>query len=307
VSPNDARLTWSRRFATISPPARASSGWSIQRSARWPLHRPGEPPRFLRSGDTLRDEVVVPGFVLEIAALFAPTRSGAARYSLRACRSPGRRRPRTSAVSEQSICGRGVHTVEAESGDRALDRALDGSFSCIVLDVMLPGRDGFSVVEELRRRSVVSHPCSCHGPATSWSRACAGWNAAPTTPHRAVRSVRAPRTRVRLIRRQELRHKDSTLKAARWCSIPSRRAHIRRPGLIDLSPREFSLSSSSCATPIAPSRASRIAEAVWNYSLTRDKRRGRVRHTCARTQRRQQSPPIRTVRGVRLSDSKRHE
>src|SRR5438034_1653303 len=40
----------------------------------------------------------------------------------------------------------GYGVVEADSGDQALDRALDGGHSCIILDVMLPGRDGFSVV-----------------------------------------------------------------------------------------------------------------------------------------------------------------
>src|SRR3989442_13584206 len=46
----------------------------------------------------------------------------------------------------------GYGVAETDSGDRALDRALDGSYNCIILDVMLPGRDGFSVVEELRQR-----------------------------------------------------------------------------------------------------------------------------------------------------------
>ncbi len=50
----------------------------------------------------------------------------------------------------------GFGVVDAESGDRALDRALDASYSCIILDVMLPGRDGFDVVTELRSRRVFS-------------------------------------------------------------------------------------------------------------------------------------------------------
>jgi len=48
----------------------------------------------------------------------------------------------------------GYGVTETDSGDRALERALDSSFSCVVLDVMLPGRDGFSVVAELRKRGV---------------------------------------------------------------------------------------------------------------------------------------------------------
>ena len=51
----------------------------------------------------------------------------------------------------------GFGTVEVESGDRALDLALGASYSCIILDVMLPGRDGFDVVTELRSRSGARH------------------------------------------------------------------------------------------------------------------------------------------------------
>lgn len=35
----------------------------------------------------------------------------------------------------------GYSAVEAESGDRALDRARDASYGCIILDVVLPGRE----------------------------------------------------------------------------------------------------------------------------------------------------------------------
>ena len=48
----------------------------------------------------------------------------------------------------------GYGVTEAENGDRALEKALGGMFGCVVLDVMLPGRDGFSVVSELRKRGI---------------------------------------------------------------------------------------------------------------------------------------------------------
>src|SRR6266576_1338615 len=50
----------------------------------------------------------------------------------------------------------GYGVTETDSGDRALERALEGGFSCVVLDVMLPGRDGFSVVAELRQPGVAT-------------------------------------------------------------------------------------------------------------------------------------------------------
>jgi two-component system response regulator CpxR len=43
----------------------------------------------------------------------------------------------------------------AHNGTTGLARALDGSFDLILLDIMLPGLDGFEVLTQLRRRSSV--------------------------------------------------------------------------------------------------------------------------------------------------------
>lgn len=39
----------------------------------------------------------------------------------------------------------------ASHGDTGLERALDESFDLIILDVLMPGKDGFTVLEELRK------------------------------------------------------------------------------------------------------------------------------------------------------------
>lgn len=45
--------------------------------------------------------------------------------------------------------------VEHESdGEAGLHAALTGSFDAAIVDIMLPGRDGLSVIEELRRRKI---------------------------------------------------------------------------------------------------------------------------------------------------------
>ena len=47
----------------------------------------------------------------------------------------------------------GYEVVPARDGEEALERFNDGSFDLIVLDVMLPKRDGFDVCRRLRARS----------------------------------------------------------------------------------------------------------------------------------------------------------
>ncbi|MBA3422640.1 MAG: response regulator transcription factor [Thermoleophilaceae bacterium] len=49
----------------------------------------------------------------------------------------------------------GYDVVPARDGEEALERFSEGSFDLIVLDVMLPRRDGFDVCRRLRARSAV--------------------------------------------------------------------------------------------------------------------------------------------------------
>jgi len=41
-------------------------------------------------------------------------------------------------------------------GEEGLQKALDGSYSLVILDVMLPKKDGLSVVKELRARKLLT-------------------------------------------------------------------------------------------------------------------------------------------------------
>jgi DNA-binding response OmpR family regulator len=62
--------------------------------------------------------------------------------------------------------------IKVESGDRALERARDAGYSCTILDVMLPGRDGFHVVTvlsecfalRLPQVAVIFHHQNLHAP-----------------------------------------------------------------------------------------------------------------------------------------------
>lgn len=57
---------------------------------------------------------------------------------------------------EQGLREEGFDVETAADGDAGLAKATAGAFDLIILDVMLPGRDGFSVLRELRAAGVQS-------------------------------------------------------------------------------------------------------------------------------------------------------
>ena len=60
---------------------------------------------------------------------------------------------RISSFIEKGLRSRGMTTTVADNGNDALDMALDGDFDLLILDLGLPGRDGFSVLTRLRERN----------------------------------------------------------------------------------------------------------------------------------------------------------
>ena len=161
----------------------------------------------------------------------------------------------------------GYGVVEADSGDRALDRALDGTFNCIVLDVMLPGRDGFSVVEELRKRGVFTPVLllTARDELESRVRGLEGgaddYLTKPFDLSELIARVHA------LIRRAELRHQNATLTVGDLALDPLKRRVTQGDRVVDLSPREFALLEFLMRNAGRTVSRSRIAEAVWNYKF----------------------------------------
>ncbi|PYO90432.1 MAG: DNA-binding response regulator [Gemmatimonadetes bacterium] len=161
----------------------------------------------------------------------------------------------------------GYGVTETDSGDRALERALEETFSCLVLDVMLPGRDGFSVVSELRNRGV-STPVlllTAKDELESRVRGLEGgaddYVTKPFDLPELLARVHA------LIRRAELRHKDATLRVGEVTLDPLTRRVMQSDRLVDLSPREFALLEFLMRNVGRTVSRARIAEAVWNYKF----------------------------------------
>src|ERR1700676_5629029 len=56
---------------------------------------------------------------------------------------------------EELLKREGFETRTEHDGARGLERARSGEFDLIVLDVMLPGMDGFEALRQLRRSSMI--------------------------------------------------------------------------------------------------------------------------------------------------------
>ena len=161
----------------------------------------------------------------------------------------------------------GYGVTEAENGDRALEKALGVGFGCVVLDVMLPGRDGFSVVTELRARGVFTPVLLLTARDELESRVKGlegGADDYLTKPFDLAELLARVHA---LIRRAELRHKDATLKVGDIVLDPLTRRVLQGERLVDLSPREFALLEFLMRNAGRSVSRSRIAEAVWNYQF----------------------------------------
>ena len=85
----------------------------------------------------------------------------------------GRRAPRHEENS-------GVTVDAARDGTAGLEAAGATRYDAIVLDVMLPGKDGFQVLEALRGPTIRPR-CSCSPPAPAWKTESEGWTWGLTT------------------------------------------------------------------------------------------------------------------------------
>ena len=159
----------------------------------------------------------------------------------------------------------GYAVDEAATGEQALEAA--AGYDCVVLDLMLPGRDGFEVVRELRARGDRTPilVLTARGELTSRVRGLEGgaddYLTKPFDLPELLARVHA------LVRRARFRHEDAVLHVGALMLDPLGRRVTIAGRVVDLSPREFALLEFLMRNVHRTVSRSRIAEAVWNYQF----------------------------------------
>ena len=161
----------------------------------------------------------------------------------------------------------GYTVDEAGSGDDALDSALGSNYACIVLDVMLPGQDGFEVTTHLRGRGVTTPILLLTAKHELDDRVRGLEGGADDYVTKPFDLPELLARVVALIRRAQLRHEDTTLRVGQVTLDPMKRQVTNGDRLVDLTPREFALLEFLMRNAGRTLSRSRIAEAVWSYQF----------------------------------------
>jgi two-component system, OmpR family, response regulator len=167
---------------------------------------------------------------------------------------------------------RGLHeagfTVHQESdGEFGLRAALDQPYDVAIVDLMLPGRDGLSLIEELRRHRVLTPVLILSARRTVDDRVKglqAGGDDYLTKPFAFAELL----ARVQALVRRASRTPDPTTLEVADLQLDLLSRRVTRAGrVIDLRPREFTLLEYLMRHSGRIISRTMILSQVWNYSF----------------------------------------
>ncbi|MFC7816220.1 response regulator transcription factor [Streptomyces sp. NPDC057376] len=174
---------------------------------------------------------------------------------------------RIASFVEKGLRANGFTTTAVADGDSAYEYALTGGFDLVVLDIGLPGRDGFTVLRELResrvttpvivltaRDSVRDTVAGLEGGADDWM----------TKPFRFEELL----ARVRLRLRTAARAPEVTVLKSGALSLDLRTRRARAgERTVDLTAREFVLLELFLRHPGQVLSREQILSHVWGYDF----------------------------------------
>jgi heavy metal response regulator len=152
----------------------------------------------------------------------------------------------------------------AYDGEEGCQKILDGSYSLIVLDVMLPKKDGFAVVKEMRMKKLQT-PVLMLTAKDTVEDIVAGLNSGSddylTKPFAFAELL----ARVRALLRRSEQERGAEIRFADLRLDPVTHKVWRKDKEIDLTAKEYSLLEFFMRNPNQVLTRTTIAENVWDY------------------------------------------
>jgi two-component system copper resistance phosphate regulon response regulator CusR len=174
--------------------------------------------------------------------------------------------PKTSAYLKRGLEENGFVTDLAGNGEDGAHLAQTGSYDLIVLDVMLPARDGWSIIAELRRREIATPVLfltardSVHDRVKGLELGADDYLVKPFAFSELL-------ARVRSILRRGGARQSTVLKVADLEIDLVRHRATRCGRLLDLTPKEFLLLSLLLRRSGDVLSRTLIAEQVWDINF----------------------------------------
>jgi two-component system, OmpR family, response regulator len=178
---------------------------------------------------------------------------------------------RTRSFVAQGLTAAGFLMDESERGDRALALATGASYDAAIIDLMVPGLDGLSVIQEMRRRAVTT-PIIVLSANRSLEDRVRCLEAGADDYVRKPFSFTELRARLQaLLRRSNRMPETAPRLEAGGVVLDLLTREVRRNGRrIDLQPREFSLLEHLMRNEGHALSKAYLIEKLWGYSFAPD-------------------------------------
>jgi DNA-binding response OmpR family regulator len=176
---------------------------------------------------------------------------------------------RLAQTIRRGLEGEGFATDVAFDGDEGLWLATEQPYDAVVLDIMLPGRNGYEVCAELREAGIwtpILMLTAKQGDLDHAEALDTGADDFLTKPFSFVVLI----AHLRALIRRGRRERPAVLRAGDLSLDPARHRCWRGDGEIELTPRQFSLLEFLMHHPGEVMSKSEILDHVWDYAFDGD-------------------------------------
>jgi len=175
--------------------------------------------------------------------------------------------PTAIAYIAKGLSELGYKVDVAQDGRLGLERALEDGYELLVLDVMLPGMDGFEVLRELRQRGVTTPTIFLSARGEVGDRV-TGLDLGADDYLKKPFAFSELLARIRAVTRRRATPPADAVRRVADLVLDSRRRSVSRSGTpVELTAKEFALLECLMENEGIPLSRKMIIEEVWGYDF----------------------------------------